>query len=327
VEASVLTGSASDDASGQSPRLALRDSGIFAARTRCGRAVDVARSSTEAQEDAPEPAARTHSLPGMPQQTRVGARAPSLVPAEIRLRLEHGEPSVNHMEQIAMDMGTLLETAFPALAGEAGRLRSGGLVTKMRAGGLLLFEALGEEAWTVARASESDSVRGWGAMAIAACPGLSLAGRLEQLRGFADDPHFAVREWAWLAARPAVVGDPERALGLLGGWTGSDSPRVRRFASEATRPRGVWSAHIPILKSQPELGLPLLLPLKSDPSRYVQDSVANWLNDASKSRPDWVEATCGAWLEKGCHAATDRICRRGMRSLRAAHLGLETSNL
>src|SRR5689334_21101802 len=110
----------------------------------------------------------------MPSQSRKGARAPSLVPAEIRARLEAGEPSVNHMEQIAIDMGTLLATAVPDLADQADRLRSGGLVTKMRAGGRVLFEELGEEAWVAARASESDTVRGWGAMAIGAAPGISL---------------------------------------------------------------------------------------------------------------------------------------------------------
>jgi 3-methyladenine DNA glycosylase AlkC len=222
------------------------------------------------------------------------------------------------MEQIAIDMGALLKATFPKLANEAKRLRSGGLVTKMRAGGEVLFEALGKEAWTMARESDSDSVRGWGAMAIAACPELSLADRLTQLRTFADDPHFAVREWAWLAARPAVVEDPEQAISFLTGWTGSDSPRVRRFASEATRPRGVWSAHIPLLKSEPELGLILLSGLRSDPSVYVQDSVGNWLNDASKSKPAWTQETCAAWLAASEEPATLRICRRGLRTIARA---------
>lgn len=250
----------------------------------------------------------------MPQQTRVGARAPGLVPAEIRIRLEHGEPSANHMEQIAIDMGALLETAFPSLAGEADRLRSGGLVTKMRTGGRLLFEALGEEAWTVARASESDSVRGWGAMAIGWAPDLDLDERLRLMRPYADDPHFAVREWAWLSLRPHVATAPDVAIAKLEPWTGEGSDRLRRFATEATRPRGVWSQHIAVLKAEPELGLPLLLPLSSDPSRYVQDSVANWLNDASKSRPEWVEQMCSEW-GRAASPITARICKRACRSL------------
>jgi 3-methyladenine DNA glycosylase AlkC len=253
----------------------------------------------------------------MPWQTRTGARAPSLVPADIRSRLERGEPSANHMEQIAIDMGALLETAFPDLAEETDRLRSGGLVTKMRAGGRLLFEALGEEAWVAAQASGSDSVRGWGAMAVAACPDLSLAERLSHLRAFADDPHFAVREWAWLSFRPTVAAELGGAIGALGEWTEEPSPNLRRFASEATRPRGVWSVHILALKQEPALGLPILSPLRADKSRYVQDSVANWLNDASKSRPQWVADICANWAAAG-DANTERICRRAMRTLARA---------
>jgi 3-methyladenine DNA glycosylase AlkC len=251
----------------------------------------------------------------MPQRPRIGARAPDLVPGEIRIRLERGEPSANHMEQIAIDMGTLLETAFPSLAHEADRLRSGGLVTKMRAGGQLLFEALDREAWAAARVSKSDSVRGWGAMAIGWAPDLDLDERLRLMRPYADDAHFAVREWAWLSLRPHVAMEPKAAIRELVPWTSEESERLRRFATEASRPRGVWSQHIAVLKAEPELGLPLLLPLKSDPSRYVQDSVANWLNDASKSRPEWVEDICGAWLANGHELATHRICRRGMRSI------------
>ena len=246
---------------------------------------------------------------------RVGARKPSLVPREVRALLERGGASVNHMEQMAIDMGVLLENAFPALAKEADRLRAGGLVTKMRTGGALLFEAFGERAWAVSLGHESDSVRGWGAMAVGACPSLSLATRLTLIEPFADDPHFAVREWAWLAMRPAVIAEPCDTLALLQPWTSHSSFRRRRFASEATRPRGVWSAHIPLLKEQPELASPLLTALRLDSSVYVQNSVGNWLNDASKSTPAWVQTTCEAWLAESAAPQTQRICARGMRTL------------
>jgi 3-methyladenine DNA glycosylase AlkC len=219
------------------------------------------------------------------------------------------------MEQIALDMGTLLGNALPTLTEHRGRLRIGGLVTKMRTGGQVLFEGLGEDAWSVASKSESDSVRGWGAMAIGHAPGLDLDERLRLIRPYADDAHFAVREWAWLSLRPHIAMEPRTAIHKLGPWTSEESDRLRRFATEASRPRGVWSAHISLLKAEPELGLPLLLPLKSDPSRYVQDSVANWLNDASKSQSEWVEQLCRAWLANASDHATIRICRRGMRSI------------
>ena len=172
------------------------------------------------------------------------------------------------MEQIAIDMGALLETAFPELADQADRLRAGGLVTKMRAGGQVLFEALGKEAWVAAGESTSDSVRGWGAMAVAACPELSLDERLAHLRPFADDPHFAVREWAWLSFRPTVAAELGGAIGVLRRWTAETSPNLRRFASEATRPRGVVGSHpCPEAGAGPRPADPLPAPRRREPLR------------------------------------------------------------
>lgn len=249
-------------------------------------------------------------------ERRVGARQPHKVPEHVKQLLLTGEPSVNHMEQIALDMGTLLAQAFPHLADQADQLRRGGLVTRMRDGGRVLHEAYGSRAPTVAAAHRSDTVRGWGAMAVAAQPSTTIDAALARLRRFADDEHFAVREWAWLALRPAVVADCAGAIAALELWTGDPSANIRRFASEATRPRGVWSVHLPELKQHPETAQELLGALRSDPSRYVQDSVANWLNDASRTRPDWTQAICTTWLQDSPTTATERICHRACRTLR-----------
>jgi 3-methyladenine DNA glycosylase AlkC len=250
--------------------------------------------------------------------TRKGARRPELVSAEVRAHLQAGDPSVNHMEQIAMDMGALLTWAFPELAAAAGRLRQGGLLSRMRGGGEVLFDHYGPQAWIIAATSTSDTVRGWGAMAVCQDEMLDLTDRLEALRPFADDEHFAVREWAWLALRADVVTSTAQAVELLTPWADDRSPRIRRFASEATRPRGVWSVHVPKLKQDPEIGRGLLHSLRRDEARYVQDSVSNWLNDVSRTRPDWVQALCAEWLAEGAYPSTERICRRAQRSLRRA---------
>jgi 3-methyladenine DNA glycosylase AlkC len=253
----------------------------------------------------------------MRSEIRRGARHPALVPSDVLVAIEAGLESANHMEQIAMDMGNLLRFQFPGLAGRANDLRNDGLVARMRAGGRLLHEELGLGAVIDGATWSSDTCRGWAVMAIGCAPDLSLPHRLELVRPFADDQHFAVREWAWLSVRPHVVKDVAGAVETLSQWTTDDSHRVRRFASEATRPRGVWSAHLPVLKSNPDLGLPVLEPLRADPSRYVQDSVGNWLNDAAKSQPAWVNELCRRWIAERPGSPTARICRRAQRSLRA----------
>lgn len=160
----------------------------------------------------------------------------------------------------------------------------------------------------------SDVARCWATQWIP-MSGLALPEQLAAARRFAADPHFGVREMAWMGVREATIRSLEQALALLQPWTADPDPNIRRFASELTRPRGVWCAQIERLKAEPWLALPLLEPLKADSSRYVQNSVANWLNDASRTQPDWVEATCARWLAESDAAETRYIARRASRTL------------
>ncbi len=163
----------------------------------------------------------------------------------------------------------------------------------------------------------SDTVRCWAAF-IAMNRAVDFETALEAIKPFAADSHFGVREIAWMAWRPLLASNLEHGLKKLEPWTQDTDANVRRFASEASRPRGVWCAHIQALKDQPELALRILEPLRSDPNRYVQTSVANWLNDASKSQPDWVEGLCEAWLEESPTVETRWMVNHALRSVRKA---------
>ncbi|KMO44057.1 DNA alkylation repair protein [Methylobacterium tarhaniae] len=224
----------------------------------------------------------------------------------------------NLAEILAVDFGSLLRHVVPADTGlddgDVLRLGALGISARMTAVGQILLERLGPQAIGPLGRHPSDTVRGWACFMIGA-QDKPLSDQLAAIRRFADDEHFGVREWAWLAVRPAIAARIHEAITLLAKWTADPSDRVRRFASEATRPRGVWCSHIASLKSDPSSGRRVLEPLRADPSAYVQDSVGNWLNDAAKSRPTWVRGLVAEWCEGDPLPATRRIARRALRSI------------
>jgi 3-methyladenine DNA glycosylase AlkC len=77
----------------------------------------------------------------------------------------------------------------------------------------------------------------------------------------------------------------------------------------------VWCAPLPALKAEPWRALSLLEPLKSDPSVYVRNSVANWLNDASRTQPEWVCELCTQWTRESGTLETAHVTRRALRTV------------
>lgn len=243
------------------------------------------------------------------------------IPPDVLAGLNAGTlPTATLAEGLAIDFARLLTAAVPDVPAEAVALVAGmagqGITRRMEAAGAVLLDHLGLDGLPRLTAHPADTVRGWACYAIGRAPKLKLKARLALIRPLADDPHFGVREWAWLPLRPHVAMNVGHAVKELTAWTAEPSANLRRFAVELTRPRGVWTGHIEQLKQNPELGRPLLDPLRADPSAYVQDSVANWLNDAAKGRPDWVRQVCEGWLAGRPAPATERICRRALRSVK-----------
>ena len=232
------------------------------------------------------------------------------------------------MEWLAVDMRRLLRKALPQIGfGEGsasvvcGRyeLHGIGVTKRLELIGARLHAASSthESPESVREAiarHQSDVVRQWGAYCVAADKTLSLEDRLTASRRFAGDRNMSVRECAWMAFRPYLAADLSRGLRLLRSWVDDSNANIRRFAIEVTRPRSVWGAHIRELKANPSRGLPLLERVKADPSHYVRTAVANWLNDASKSSPEWVREVCDRW-SSGAGATTRWIIRRSLRTI------------
>lgn len=118
-----------------------------------------------------------------------------------------------------------------------------------------------------------------------------------------------------MALRPEIERNLDVAIAFLSKWAESKDENIRRFTTESTRPRGVWCKHIEVLKENPELALPVLVKLKSDPSKYVQDSLGNWLNDAGKTRPDFVIELCEKWNKKSPTNETQKMVKKARRSI------------
>lgn len=256
---------------------------------------------------------------------RSGARRMADVPPAVLAELAAGRiETVNLMEWLAADMATLARNVASEIGGAAGAaliqasssMIGVGVTDRLKAGG----RAIAKGAWATPaferlKAHKSDLVRQWTCYAVNdSSLSLSIDERLRQTLPFAADRNMSVRETAWMAFRPHLADQFDEALPLLEGLALHTDENIRRFAVEVSRPRSVWGAHLPVLKRNPERAARLLDRVKEDSSRYVKLAVGNWLNDASKSRPDWVIQFCREWeIIDSPH--TRFMTKRGLRTL------------
>lgn len=246
---------------------------------------------------------------------RRGPLRPQDVPADHLVLLSQGAiDTVNFAEQFAIDIDELIAACAPELR-VVTRLSQLPLKRRLAgAAGLVASEMSPSAALSWSR-GQCDTIRAIASLAVSARASLTPCERLEQLRPYAADPHFGVREWAWIGLRDELRSDVIELLPELTLWAQEEDPNLRRFASEITRPRGVWTPHLPELRDDPEIAVDLINLLSRDSSRYVRLSVGNWLNDASKDNPSWVRALAKRW--RGAHGVcleTSHILSRGLRT-------------
>jgi 3-methyladenine DNA glycosylase AlkC len=260
--------------------------------------------------------------------TRKGARRLSDVPQPILQALAAGTvETVNLMEWLAADMAALarcvakqvksasLRAGLRSVADEVEHLS---ITSRLIAIGRAIADTLPDlqdDDFRLLADHPSDLVRQWACYAVNddhVKP--TLAERLRLTLPFAADRNMTVREAAWMAFRPHILLSVEAAVAMLEPLTRDSDAFVRRFAVEVTRPRSVWGLHCEQFKRRPQEALSLLENVRQDAARYVQLAVGNWLNDASKSRPEWVVEICERWSAEG-NPHTAAITRRGLRTI------------
>lgn len=267
--------------------------------------------------------------PPSARRESVGRRICDLPPDLVRSLSAGERETATWTEWMAIDTGRLAATVADELP--RGRLREGLAGVANDLGGRGILDRLGLVGRAVAQAVDglddpsfrylashrSDAVRQWCAYAINnPLHRLSYEDQLHATLPFAGDSHMSVRECAWMAFRPFLMARLDEGLRLLAAVARSPDAKLRRFAVEVSRPRSVWGQHCNPLKTDPQLARPILEAVRGETNRYTQLSVGNWLNDASKSRPDWVQALCNEWSRDG-NAGTDWMARRGLRTLTA----------
>ena len=118
---------------------------------------------------------------------------------------------------------------------------------------------------------------------------------------------------AEFAVRPFIISNEERMMAQMLAWSKDEDEHIRRLASEGCRPALPWAMALPKFKKDPTPVLPILKQLKADPSQYVRKSVANNLNDISKTCPDIVVKIATDWYGENEH--TNWIIKHGCRTL------------
>jgi len=115
------------------------------------------------------------------------------------------------------------------------------------------------------------------------------------------------------AVRPFIIKHQKRMMDQMYAWSKDENEHIRRLSSEGCRPQLPWGQVLTEFKKDPSPILPILEQLKVDPSLYVRKSVANNLNDISKTHPDLVIRIANEW--HGKNEYTDWVLKHGLRTL------------
>lgn len=115
--------------------------------------------------------------------------------------------------------------------------------------------------------------------------------------------------------RPFIEKYPKQTLTVTKGWAKNENFHIRRLASEGVRPRLPWAKKLDMFIKDPKPILPILNQLKDDPSKYVQKSVANCVNDIVKDNLTVAKTLIEKWNTKNKSIARKWIIKHALRNL------------
>jgi 3-methyladenine DNA glycosylase AlkC len=142
-----------------------------------------------------------------------------------------------------------------------------------------------------------------------------LAHREESLEALKVLTTLFTSEWA---VRPFLRQFPEHTLAFLLACAAHEDEKVRRWASEGSRPRLPWGERLHHFIQTPDATLPILESLKHDEAPFVRTSVANHLNDIAKDNPHFVLTVLKKWkkeVSEKDEPKLDWITKRALRTL------------
>lgn len=116
------------------------------------------------------------------------------------------------------------------------------------------------------------------------------------------------------AIRTFLLAHETRTLEILLHFAQDANPHVRRLVSEGSRPRLPMAQRLHPFIENPNKVFTLLEALKNEPTRLVQRSIANNLNDIAKDHPDTVTTFLKKWKNENV-TDIDWIISHATRSL------------
>jgi len=114
--------------------------------------------------------------------------------------------------------------------------------------------------------------------------------------------------------RPFIEKYPKQTLKVILKWSKSKNKHVRRLASEGVRPKLPWAKKLQMFIDDPQPIFPILQNLKDDPSKYVQKSVANNLNDILKDNYPLAIQLIEEWTAQNPTPSRKWIIKHALRN-------------